>query len=129
MILASAAFLAAHGLIHVAFLQRPPAPTPGGPAWPFSLQDTWLGDRLGLGSAGRRAIGTGLVLVTLVAWGLAAFAALGVGPAALWPASVALGAVASATVLVAWFHRWLVLGIAIDIGLLWAVLIAGWVPA
>jgi hypothetical protein len=30
--------------------------------------------------------------------------------------------------LLLFFHPWLVLGIAIDLGLLWAVLVADWTP-
>lgn len=129
MTLASAAFLLAHGLIHAAFLSRPPTSTPGGPVWPFGLQDTWLGDRLAMGADLRRTVGVALVMVTVIAYGLAALVVLGVGPADLWPASIGLGAIASVALLGAWFHRWLVLGIAIDIGLVWAVMVNGWVPS
>jgi hypothetical protein len=39
-----------------------------------------------------------------------------------------LGAIASLGVLILFFHPWLVVGLAIDVLVLWAVLVAGWAP-
>jgi hypothetical protein len=46
----------------------------------------------------------------------------------VWTAGVAVGAIASLALLVLFFHPWLVLGVVIDVVLLWAVLAARWVP-
>lgn len=88
-----------------------------------------MGDRLAVGATLRRTVGVVLVITTVGAFGLAALAALGTGPASLWPAAIGVGAIASVGLLSAWFHRWLVLGIAIDVGLLVAVVVSGWVPS
>jgi hypothetical protein len=48
---------------------------------------------------------------------------------ALWTAGASVGAVASAALLVVFFHPWLLLGVLIDAAVLWAVLIARWEPS
>jgi hypothetical protein len=125
--LALAAFLLAHGAIHLGFVRAPPV-TAGGPAWPFTLDHSWLLERLGPVGAGR-PLGLALVAMTMASFGLAAVATLGVLPPVLWTLSVALGALASLALLVIWAHPWLVVGIAIDAFLLWAALVARWTPA
>ena len=42
--------------------------------------------------------------------------------------AVTIGGVVSIAVLVLFFHPWLLLGIAIDVVLLWAVNVANWAP-
>ena len=49
------------------------------------------------------------------------------GQAAFVPGVVA-GSIASLALLVLFFHPWLTLGVAIDLVLLWAVLVARWSP-
>jgi len=60
---------------------------------------------------------------------LAALATTGVVPAAIWGGAVLLGAMASLALLLLFFHRWLVLGVAIDLVLIWALIAGGWSPA
>jgi hypothetical protein len=115
-----AAFLVGHGLIHGSYLApRPPAKA-GGPAWPFELGRSWLLTRLGMPARWLRTLGTTLVVATIAGFAAAALAALGLAPG-LWTPGVVLGAVASLVTLGVYFHPWLVLGIAIDIALLWGV--------
>jgi hypothetical protein len=122
------AFILAHALIHVAFLgPRPPA-TAGGPPWPFDLGHSWILDPLGVRSEQARLVGTALVAITLGGFALASVAALGLGPQGLWLAAAAVGSVGSLALLIAYFHPWLLLGVAIDLGLIWSVLILGWTP-
>lgn len=123
-----AGFLLGHAMIHGGFVSRRPPATPGAPPWPFDLGHSWLLDRLGVGPGATRVVGTTLVAATIAGFALAALAALRIGPAVLWPAGVALGAAASLAVLVLFFHRWLVLGVAIDLLLLYAGFVAGWTP-
>ena len=123
-----AGLLLGHGLIHGSYLMPEPAAKPGAPAWPFQLDRSWLLRRIGLPRESSRLLGTGLVVVVIAGFALAAIASLGVGPAWLWSIGVALGAVASVAVLVLYFHPWLVLGIGIDLVLLWSVMVAGWIP-
>jgi hypothetical protein len=125
---ATAAFLLAHALIHVAYLAPRPAATAGTPPWPFDLGRSWLLGGLGARPDVTRWLGMALVAATLAGFGLAALAALGIGPAGLWSAVLTLGAIASLGVLILFFHPWLVVGLAIDVLVLWAVLVAGWAP-
>jgi hypothetical protein len=74
-------------------------------------------------------VGIALVAVTLAAFGLAALVAAGIGPVSLWIPAVTIGATASLAVLLVFFHPWLIVGVAIDIGLLAASLVGGWTPA
>jgi hypothetical protein len=124
-----AGLLLAHGLIHAAYLSpRPPAKA-GGPAWPFELNRSWVLGPLGFSTQSTRTAGVGLVAATIAAFALACVGTLGVGPAALWTGSIVIGALASLATLALYFHPWLVLGVAIDIAILWAVALAGWAPS
>jgi hypothetical protein len=123
-----AAFLLAHAAIHGSFLAPRPPVTAGGPAWPFELERSWILRLLGLDAQSSRVLGIALVAATIGAFALAAVTAIGFGPDALWQPMVTIGAIASLAVLGIYFNPWFVLGIAIDLVLLWGVLIAGWAP-
>jgi hypothetical protein len=116
-----AGFLLAHAAIHAGYLQRPPA-TAGGPAWPFELGRSWLLTPLGIGPTSMRLLGLALVVVLVAAYALAAVAAAGLLPSGLFAPAVVAGSVASLALLGLFFHPWLVLGIAIDLALLWVVM-------
>jgi hypothetical protein len=126
--LALAAFLLAHAAIHAAFLSPRPPATASGPAWPFELGHSRLLSPLGLKADAARLIGAGLVALTVAGFAVAALAAMGIAPSGLWAPAVSAGAIGSIALLALFFHPWLVLGIAIDAVLLWAVLVAGWAP-
>jgi len=123
-----AALLLAHGAIHASFLSPRPPATAGGPSWPFEIARSWALTPLGIQRETTRLLGIALVGATIGAFGLAAVATAGLLPAGLWGPASAVGAVASLVLLVLFFNPWLVLGVVIDLGLLWAVLVAGWSP-
>lgn len=123
-----AGFLLAHGAIHASFLSPRPPATATGPQWPFEIARSPLLTPLGIGSPELRLVGLVLVATTAAGFALAAVASLGLVPAGLWPVGVALGSIASIALLVIFFHPWLVLGVVIDVVLLWAVLANGWAP-
>jgi hypothetical protein len=75
-----------------------------------------------------RRLASLLVAVTIVGYGIAAMTAIGVLDPALWTPAIALGSVASVALLAASFHPWLVLGLVIDVVLLWSTLVAHWHP-
>jgi hypothetical protein len=125
--IAIAAFLVAHGAIHAGFITSPPTQA-GGPAWPFRLDQSWLLHGAGVDGGVARLIGLGLVAATIGGLALAGVASLGILPGSLWPIAATIGTVASLALLLLFFHPWLVVGVAIDLVLLWAVLIAGWAP-
>jgi hypothetical protein len=85
--------------------------------------------RLGLQPEASRLVGVALVAATVGSFALAALAWVGFVPPSMWTPASAAGAVASTVLLLLFFHPWLVLGALIDLGLLWAVLIAGWAPS
>ena len=124
-----AAFLAAHALIHASYLSAAPARTAGGPEWPFEMAKSWAVTSLGMDPGLVRALGSALVIVTIALLAAAALATAGwIVPIAWWPSLVVGGAVASAVTLALFFHPWILLGLAIDAVLLWAVLVADWLP-
>ena len=124
-----AGFLLAHGLIHASFLAPRPLATAGGSTWPFELKRSWLLSRLGVEPELLRVLGLTFVAATAGGFALAAIAALGFAPAGVFAAAVALGSMSSFALLVVFFQPWLVLGLVIDLVLLWAVLVANWAPS
>lgn len=126
--LAIAGFLLAHGAVHLLFFSPQPPATTGGPPWPFDVTHSWVLGPLGVDAVTSRALAIALIAVILGAFALAGIAAIGIAPAGLWPVAVTIGGVASIAVLVLFFHPWLLLGIAIDVVLLWAVNVASWAP-
>ena len=123
-----AGFLLAHGLIHASFLAARPAATAGGPSWPFELDRSWLLRPLGMRADTARTVGMALIAATIAGFALAAVVALGILPASLWTVGIGVGAVASLALLGLFFRPWLTLGLAIDLVLLWAALLADWMP-
>jgi hypothetical protein len=126
-----AGLLLAHGLIHLMFLIPAPSPaaaaTAGGMAWPFDLGDSWLVPRTGAGTvmtAGRILVGL-IVACSL----LAALAIVGiVVPGTLWAPLVAASAGCSLLLLAIGYSPALLVGVAIDVALLWLVLGSAWSP-
>jgi hypothetical protein len=123
-----AAFVFAHGAIHISYLTPRPPATASGPSWPFALDRSWVLSPLGVAPDAMRLLGIALAVVTLAAFTLAAASVLGFVSQALWTAAVGLGAASSISLLVLFFHPWLVLGMAIDLALLAAALVARWTP-
>ena len=115
-----AAFVLAHGLIHVSFLTPAPAAAAGGPPWPFNLDRSWLLTRMGVSTAAAEGMGRALVVVTVVGFAVAA-AGLAVG-ASWWGPAAVVASVISLGQLTVWFHWWLPVGLLIDAGVIVAVL-------
>lgn len=115
-----AGLLLAHALMHVAFIAPPPPATAGGPAWPFSTSGSWLFTRLRIGDEATRLVAFVLVATTIAGFSLAVLSVVGLVPAAIWAPGIAIGAASSMCLLIAFFHPWLVLGIGIDLILVWA---------
>ncbi|MGZ8515510.1 MAG: hypothetical protein ACXWXA_10765 [Candidatus Limnocylindrales bacterium] len=123
-----AGFLLGHAAIHAGFLSPRPPDTVTGPPWPFDLGRSWLLTPIGAPPEALRAVGIALFAATLVGFSLAALAALGFLPVTLWQWGTVIGAAASLAMLVVFFHPWLLVGIAIDLVALWAVIGGGWSP-
>lgn len=124
-----AAFLLGHAAVHASFLAPRPAVTAGGPEWPFDLNRSWLLSPLGLGSDATRMLGFGLIAAILAGYVVAGLAAVGVLPDGVWTAAVVLGSLASIALLGVFFHPWLVVGVAIDVALIWLAIAWRWTPS
>lgn len=121
-------FLLGHALVHTGYLSAAP-PKTGGLEWPFEMSRSWLVTNVGLSSELLRVIGTGLVVVVVVAMLGAALAAVGIViPQTWWRTLVLTGATASVATLIVFFHPWILIGLLIDAVLLYLVLVAGWEP-
>jgi hypothetical protein len=120
MPLVLALFLVVHASIHIGYIC--------GPAWPFVSTEPWLVTALGASPDAVRTVGVALVLVTFVAYLLAAVTVVGLLPRTAWKPLVAVGAMASAIVLTLFATPWTLPGLAIDAVLLWATVVAGWHP-
>ena len=124
-----AGFLVAHALIHLSYLTPAPPRTAGGPEWPFELTRSWLVTGLQLDPGLVRTSGTALVAGTATLLAAAGLATAGwLIPAGWWEGLVLSGVGLSILTLGFFFHAWLILGVAIDAALLWAVLVGGWQP-
>ncbi len=123
-----AAFLAAHGLIHASYLTPAPPQTAGGPAWPFEVTRSWLVTGFGLDAAIMRSLAAVLTALTVCSLLAAAAATIGWLPLEWWAYLVVAGAASSLATLLLFFHPWLVLGVVIDLALLWVVAVNGWRP-
>jgi hypothetical protein len=127
-----AGLLFVHGWVHLMFVFPHPAPIgagAGGPEWPFDPGDSWLIERARLNPRTARAIAQTLMAVTVVAFLLASMATVAVLiPAAWWSVLVTVGAAGSLLLLGLCFSPTLLLGVAIDVALLWLVIASVWSP-
>jgi len=114
-----AVFVVVHASIHIGYIC--------GPAWPFVATDPWLVTLLDASPDTVRTVGVALVLVSFVAYLLAAVAATGF-VRSLWKALIVTASVASAIVLILLVTPRTLPGIAIDAVLVWAPLVGGWRP-
>ena len=128
-----AAILFGHGWVHLMFLfPKPGAPEGDKPAvdWPFDLRGSWLAARVGSRPGAFVAVGRVVAVVTFVLAILAALATAGIlVPAAWWQGLVVASSLASLVMLAVWFAPMLLLGILIDIALIWLAIAGPWRPA
>jgi len=122
------AFFMAHAAIHFGFVSPAPAPAAGAPPWPFDLTRSWLLTPLGMDGSLTRTLGVGLLLVLSLGYAAATLVMMGILPERLFAASIIAGASASLLLLALFFHPWLVLGVVIDVALLYLVLGTSWAP-
>jgi hypothetical protein len=123
-----AGFLLAHAAVHLFFFAPKPAATAGGPTWPFELDHSWALSPLGLAPDVLRMLGIALIAVMIGAYALTALGLFGIGPAGLWVPAAAAGTLASLALLGLFYLPWLTIGVAIDLVVLWLVLVSSWVP-
>ena len=109
--------LAAHGLVHLLWL----VPS-GDPAWPFRIDRSPL-----MPESGRKPVAVALIGLVVVGFVLLGLAVWGVpGLSSIWPVLAIGAAVASLALLVLFWDRQLLLGVAIDVCV---IVVALWHPA
>jgi len=112
-------FLIAHGLIHVAFWA-----TPRGPDQPFDSSRSWLLELFGISAGSARTIS--IVLAVAAATGfIAAGIALFAGSDS-WHVIAIVTAAGSLPLFVLFFNPWLTLGAAIELGILYSLVVSHW---
>lgn len=124
--------LAAHGWVHVLFLFPKPAGgagVTGAAAYPFDFRLSWLIQRGRFDARLVRAAGTGLTVIVLLLHTLAALATVALlVPTDWWGTLVVAAALSSMLFLVLFWSPLLLLGIVIDLGMLWLVVSNTWNP-
>ena len=124
-----AVLLFAHGWVHLLFVFPQPEPAAAGPAWPFDMAQSWLVTRLGVDVSVVRPVGMAVMAVTFVGFLLAALATVGLVVPTSWWGGLVVGAAAGSIVLMSiFFSPSLVLGVAIDVVLVWVVVASLWSP-
>jgi hypothetical protein len=114
------AFLAVHGLLHLAIWVPPPQPQDSAP---FRPDHSAVLTAVRTPAVAVRSLARGLALGAAVMYVLAA---VGVAVGAGWAAAAALVAALLGLLLKGlYFHPWLLLGIALD-GLVFAAVMTGW---
>jgi hypothetical protein len=103
----------------------------GATEWAFPpLDRSWLLSPIGTPAAASLLLGRLLVAATVLLYTLAALATIPLlVPAGLWAALVISGTVGSAALMLVFFHRNLVIGLAIDVVLMWVAVAVIWSPA
>ncbi len=125
-----ASFLVGHGLVHVMFAAPPPqtAATPGA-EFAFDPGRSWLVATGVLCTGTVKAVVLVLVAATVVGYAMAGAATAGIIIPAAWWATLVIGATAASGVLMlVGLMPGLVLGIAVDLVLVWLVLSRAWTP-
>jgi hypothetical protein len=110
-------FLVAHGLVHLLYVARRP---PDDPRYPFVPETAWVARVLGLSAEAAKAIARVTAVTVAIVLGIAGIDLI-VG-ATLWGTLASIGAAISLVLMIGFYHRWLTIGIAIDlaiIGLVW----------
>lgn len=122
-----AAFLAAHGLLHLLFVA--PAPAEASTTWAFDASRSWVTVRVGPNPDALRAVGLMLVSLTVAAFAVAALSTVGwLVPTDWWRPAVSVSSVLSMVVLGLYFNPQLVVGLGIDAVLLWVASTGAWSP-
>jgi hypothetical protein len=110
-------FLIAHGLVHLLYVGPRPEDDP---SYPFVPEGRWLPRAIGLQPSAAKAIAGTLAVACAIAFVISGIALL--ANADLWEPAAVVGAGVSLALMLLFFHRWLVFGIAIDVVILGSVL-------
>lgn len=126
-----AIFLIAHGLVHAGLAAAPDPKDPDEKAGAFftSAKRSWLLSKLGLSPNAIQWIGIGLVSLSTIGFVLAGLGVFGVaGLDTIWRTIAIISAATSLLLLILFWHRWLVIGVLIDLVILAEILWIKWLP-
>ena len=115
-----AVFLVAHGFIHGAMWTIPPDPKK--PA-PFDPKHSWALSAAHVARHPARTLALLLAWMTAVVFGASGIALL--ADSTLWVPLAVTGAATGLVLKALFFNTWLIVGVAIDVAVLWAAS-AGW---
>ena len=124
-----AVLMIAHGLVHGSLAIAPnPADPEASPGTFFTaVERSWLLAKLGWGAPAVRWLGIALVILSTVGFILAGLGVWGpAGLTSLWRTAAVVASLLSLLLLILFWHRWLPVGVLIDIGILIALLWANW---
>ena len=126
-----AAFLVAHGLVHIMFAAPPPVTSDSpGANFAFDASRSWLVSTRFVDVGVVRWLVVVLVTATVIGYSLAGAATAGLFVPADWWLPLVLGATAaSGLLMVIGLSPALTLGIAIDLVLVWMVVTRAWAPS
>lgn len=127
-----ALFLIAHGLVHAGLAAAPDPKDPDEKAGAFftSAKRSWLLPKLGLSPITIRWIGIGLVSLSTIGFVLAGLGVFGVpGLDTIWRTIAIISTGISLLLLILFWHRWLIVGVLIDLLILAELLWINWLPA
>jgi hypothetical protein len=110
-------FLIAHGLVHLLYLRPRPEDDP---RYPFVPEDRWFARTLGLHSSAAKVVAGTLAVACAIALAISGVALL--ASADLWEPAAVVGSAISLVLMLLFFHRWLLIGVAIDVAILASVL-------
>lgn len=121
-------FLIVHGFIHTMWF-IPEPDNPGGPPWPFRLEDSWLLNSVNAPDNLVRGLAVTFAALSIVGFILAGLGVLGVpGLASVWSFLTIASAAVSLLLVFLFWHLYFIVGLALDIGLLVTTL-GGWWPS
>ncbi len=123
-----ALFLILHGLVH-GILAMVPKPDAAEPVFATFFSNSWLLRRVGLADSAGRPLA--FILAALATGG---FVAAGLGlldflvPFDWWATLAAVSAVVSLSLLIIFWHPYVIVGVVIDVVVLVVVLFTNWAP-
>jgi hypothetical protein len=128
---ALAIFIITHGLVHsiLAVAPNPADPNAKPGAFFTTVERSWLLPQLGLNASAIQWIGIILVGLSTLGFILAGLGIFGVaGLSTIWRIVAIISAIISLIMLITFWHKWLPVGVMIDIGALVALLVLNWPP-
>ena len=122
-----AVFLIAHGLVHAILAAAPRPDIPDAKPLTFWTRPSKL--LPGLPESIARPAATVLWVVSTLLFVAAGLGLLGLpGPSDIWSELATAGAITSLLLLLVFWHRWLIVGVLIDLVLILVLVVFGWIP-